>query len=108
MLHSPAEVYEPAPETVVIDNDVAVTTRDGTVLRINVYRPRGDGPFPVLMCAHPYRKDNLPKRKRGGRFSVPFQQHVLRQPSRPRFSSLTSSGRSSKFCGHLKPIGFER
>jgi len=89
MLHTPAEVYEPAPGTVLIDNDVAVTTRDGTVLRLNVYRPSGDGPFPVLMCAHPYRKDNLPKRKRSGRFSLPFQQRVLRQPSRPRFSSLT-------------------
>lgn len=78
-MRSPAEVYEPPHGAVVIGNDVAVTTRDGTMLRANVYRPRGDGPFPVLMCAHPYGKDNLPKRKRGGRFSVSFQQRVLRR-----------------------------
>ena len=42
------------------------------------------------MCAHPYGKDNLPKRKRGGGFSVEFKQRLLPQPSRRRFSNLTS------------------
>lgn len=84
------EVYAPEPGAVVVHNDAAVTTRDGTVLRANVYLPKGDGPFPVLLCAHPYGKDNIPKKKRGGRYSVSFQYHVLRQPEPVRFSSLTS------------------
>lgn len=85
------EVYDPPPGSVVIDNNVAVTVRDGTVLRVNVYRPPGDGPFPVLLCAHPYGKDNLPRRRRFGRgHTIPFQYRVLRQTARVRFSSLTS------------------
>jgi len=84
------EVYLPDPAAVVVHHDVAVTTRDTTVLRVNVYLPPGHGPFPVLLCAHPYDKDNTPKKKRWGRgYWVPFQYYVMRQPSRPRFSSLT-------------------
>jgi uncharacterized protein len=83
-------VYEPAPGAVVVLHDVAVTTRDGTVLRANVHLPSGDGPFPVVLCAHPYDKDNIPrKKKRGPGYSVPLPYRVLRQPSRLRFSSLT-------------------
>jgi len=90
LLRSPAEVYPPDPGAVVVDEDVAVTVRDGTVLRTNVYRPPGAGRFPVLMCAHPYGKDNIPKKKRWSRgYSVPFQYYLMRQPTRPRFSSLT-------------------
>ena len=88
-LHSPADVYAPAPGSIVIINDLEVTTRDGTVLRVNAYLPTGDGPFPVLLCAHPYGKDNLPERKRGGGYSVSQQYRLLRQPARLRFSSLT-------------------
>jgi predicted acyl esterase len=55
------------------ENDVPITTRDGTVLRTNVYRPTGAGPFPVLLCAHPYGKDNLPEKKRGRGYSVSQQ-----------------------------------
>jgi putative CocE/NonD family hydrolase len=86
----PTEVYLPDPGAVVVHHDMAVTTRDTTVLRVNAYLPPGEGPFPVLLCAHPYDKDNSPKKKRWGRgYSVPFQYYLLRQPSRPRFSSLT-------------------
>jgi len=45
----------------VIDRDAAVRMRDGMVLRVNVFRPLGEGPFPVLMCAHPYGKDVMPR-----------------------------------------------
>src|SRR5215467_13575403 len=31
--------------------------RDGTVLRANVYRPAGGGPWPVLLTRLPYGKD---------------------------------------------------
>jgi uncharacterized protein len=87
-LCSPVEVYEPPSGTVVVHRDVAVTTRDGTVLRVNVHLPPCDGPFPVLLCAHPYGKDNVPRKRRWG-YSLPIQYRLLRQPSGVRFSTLT-------------------
>ncbi|MDN5768972.1 MAG: CocE/NonD family hydrolase, partial [Humibacillus sp.] len=85
----PVRVYEPAPGSVTGDRDVAVTMPDGTVLRVNVFRPPGDGPFPVLLSAHPYGKDLLPSRRAGrSRFSV--QYRMMRQPDPVTFSTLTS------------------
>lgn len=40
-----------------IEFDMPATMRDGTVLRANVYRPAGDGPWPVLLTRLPYGKD---------------------------------------------------
>jgi putative CocE/NonD family hydrolase len=39
-----------------IEFDVSVPMRDGTMLRADVYRPEGDGPFPVLLQRTPYGK----------------------------------------------------
>ena len=36
--------------------DLAVPMRDGTVLRADLYRPEGDGPFPVVLARTPYNK----------------------------------------------------
>jgi uncharacterized protein len=89
-VRSPVGVYAAKPTALVIDNNVAIPTRDGTVLRANVYRPPDAGPFAVLLCAHPYGKDNLPtKKKRGRGYSVSIQYRMLRQPTRLRFSDLT-------------------
>jgi uncharacterized protein len=88
LLRPPVDVYEPATGSVRALLDLPVTVRDGTTLRVNVYLPAGDGPVPVLMSAHPYGKDNLPRRRgRGWRVSV--QYRMLRQTGRVRFSSLT-------------------
>lgn len=46
-----------APTTITIERNVPATMRDGTVLRANIYRPAGDGPFPVLLTRTPYNKD---------------------------------------------------
>lgn len=89
LLTARVDVYESAPGAVIVDRDVAVTMRDGTILRVNVHRPRGDGPFPVLLSAHPYGKDNLPTKTRFGRYRTPAQYRMLRQTSGVRFSSLT-------------------
>jgi uncharacterized protein len=89
LLHSPVDVYEAQPGALQIHHDVPVTTRDGTVLRTNVHLPGGEGPFPVLLCAHPYGKDNVPRKRRWCGYSVSFQYRVLRQPERVRFSNLT-------------------
>ena len=39
-----------------IEHDVCATMRDGAVLRADVYRPIGDGPWPVLLARMPYGK----------------------------------------------------
>jgi predicted acyl esterase len=82
------EVYEPDPGSLEVLRDLPVTVRDGTVLRVTVVLPAGGGPYPVLVSAHPYGKDNLPVR-RGRRWRVSGQYRILRQTGRVRFSSLT-------------------
>ncbi len=89
LVRPPIEVYEPSPG-IIITRDVPVPTRDGTVLRVNVHLPPGDGPFPVLLSAHPYGKDKVPAKRRLGGYSMPLQYRMLRQPNKVRFSSLTS------------------
>lgn len=70
-LARPNVVVTGPPRGVHLHRDVGVTVRDGTVLRVNVFRPKDDdGPRPVLMSAHPYGKDYLPRRS--GRGYRPF------------------------------------
>jgi uncharacterized protein len=42
---------------VLVSHDVAAPMRDGVLLRANIYRPDGDGRFPVLLSRQPYNKD---------------------------------------------------
>ncbi len=87
--HPPITVY-PMPADVVKDEDVAVQMRDGVTLRLNLYRPaNAPGPVPVLLSAHPYRKDALPKLKRGT-WSVNPQFRIMNQPEPLRISDQTS------------------
>lgn len=86
----PVSVSRHDPSTVIVDRDQPVVTRDGTVLRVNVHRPVGRGPFPVILCAHPYGKDKLPTQRRRGGYRVSFQYRVLRQPAPIAFSDLTT------------------
>ena len=44
-------------QEITVDFDVPASMRDGTVLRSNVYRPAGDGQWPVLLTRLPYGKD---------------------------------------------------
>ncbi|KRE30296.1 hydrolase [Mycobacterium sp. Soil538] len=90
IVRPPVDVYSPAPGSVTVHHDVPVTTRDGTVLRVNVYLPPRDDRYPVVLCAHPYGKDNHPrKRTRLPGYRIPFQYRALRQPAAVRFSALT-------------------
>ncbi len=47
-----------APERfeVMFEANVAMTTRDGVTLRADIYRPKADGKFPVLLQRAPYDK----------------------------------------------------
>lgn len=88
----PNATVTPPPEGVRFDRDVAVTVRDGTRLRVNVFRPEDDAPHPVILCAHPYGKDGLPKPRRRDpkRFRVPERLRVLPQSVPYQFSAWTS------------------
>lgn len=78
-----------APPDLIVDRDAAVVVRDGVTLRVNVYRPAGSDPFPAIVSAHPYGKDNVPQRK-WGRWTFSPQYRILRQPGPVAFSSETS------------------
>jgi len=48
-----ADTYE-----VTLERGVTATMRDGVVLRADIYRPKADGRFPVLLQRTPYDKRN--------------------------------------------------
>ena len=54
---------------VQVERDVAVPMRDGVVLRADIYRPAGDGKFPVLVFRTPYGKHNAAEQRRRPRES---------------------------------------
>jgi uncharacterized protein len=83
----PVTVTDPPPD-ILIEGDIDVATRDGTVLRINVLGKTDDARRPVILSIHPYGKDNLPKR-RGKKWTFSVQYRMLRQPKPVSFSALT-------------------
>jgi putative CocE/NonD family hydrolase len=80
----------PIPQTygVQVEFDVPTTMRDGTVLRANIYRPVGDGAFPVLLTRSPYGKD-LPLTATALSFEQAARRGyiVVVQDTRGRFTS---------------------
>lgn len=76
------------PQDIVVDRDVEVPTRDGTILRINVFRQDKHTARPVILSIHPYNKDDLPTKRRK-RWTFSSQYRVLRQPKPVSFSALT-------------------
>ena len=87
-LAKPPVTVTEAPPGIVADRDVSVPTRDGTVLRINIFKQGEDNARPVILSIHPYGKDNLPTR-RGKKSTYSIQYRVLRQPIPVTFSTLT-------------------
>lgn len=79
------------PQNVRLERDVVVPMRDGVRLRVNVFRPDDDLPRPVLLCAQPYGKDRLPRRRwlRGG-YEVPGQYRLMPQSEPITHSAWTS------------------
>jgi len=76
----------PAPKSyeVIVESNVEMKTRDGVTLRADIYRPKADGKFPVLLNRTPYDKyiyigDAMASAARGYVFIV--------QDSRGRFTS---------------------
>src|SRR5215203_881632 len=57
---------------IVIERDLMVAARDGVMLATDVYRPKGSGPFPVLLERTPYDK------------SAPSRSEITAADPRPR------------------------
>jgi putative CocE/NonD family hydrolase len=51
---SPAYALDPGPLPVTVEADVRATMRDGVALVADVYRPVGEGTYPVLLTRTPY------------------------------------------------------
>jgi putative CocE/NonD family hydrolase len=43
----------------VVERNATMKTRDGVTLKADIYRPAGEGTFPVLLTRTPYNKDNM-------------------------------------------------
>lgn len=78
------------PGTVRKDEDLEVRMPDGVILRLNLFRPAHvEGPLPVLLSAHPYGKDAVPKRTRTG-WKLNPQFRIMNQSAPLRISDQTS------------------
>jgi uncharacterized protein len=86
---APPVTITPPPRGVRFERDVPVAVRDGTTLRVNVFRPVAQGRYSVVMCAHPYGKDHLPKRRRIG-YLPEMQYRIMRQSAPVKVSAWTS------------------
>lgn len=76
----------PPPEQVRFERDLPIVVRDGTTLRANVFRPEGEGRYPVLLCAAPYGKDRMPTRTRAG-WRKPLQYRLASNDAPMSFSA---------------------
>jgi putative CocE/NonD family hydrolase len=91
ILRPPIKLIEPKLGTIQIDRNLEVPMRDEIKLRVNVFRPANEGQFPVILSAHPYGKDNFPRKQSGGIISrLPIQYRMLRQKGPITFSTLTT------------------
>lgn len=96
------KVTAPAPG-IRLERDVPVPMCDGAKLRVNVFRPEGPGRFPVIMSAHPYGKDTLPRRWAFGYLPLlPFR--LMPQPD--RFSVSAYAGWEAPDPGTWVPRGY--
>ncbi|MGH7559937.1 MAG: CocE/NonD family hydrolase [Gemmatimonadales bacterium] len=71
----------------VHERNVPVPMRDGVVLRADVLRPAGPGPFPVLVYRTPYGKDRAVERYSMFRRAVARGYAVVAQDVRGRYAS---------------------
>jgi uncharacterized protein len=84
----PNVIVGKVPSSVQADWDLPVKIRDGTTLRVNVFRPTASGAYPVIMSAHPYGKDRILACSRSGR-AVNSQYRLFPQPEPVSLSEWT-------------------
>ena len=61
---SKAVMSQPKKHKLIVEKDVAVPLRDGSIIRADVFRPemasKSDGEkFPIILITGPYQKDKL-------------------------------------------------
>lgn len=105
-----AESYE-----VTVERNVAAKMRDGVTLRADVYRPKAEGEFPVLLVRTPYNKSGsmgfgLKAAARGyvviaqdvrGRFESEGEWYTFKYESQEAEASLTAVASVRKTVGAL-------
>ena len=77
----------PPADSMVTELNVAVLMRDGVVLRADVYRPGGPGPFPVLVYRTPYGKHGAVESYQTHLRAVEHGYAVVLQDVRGRYES---------------------
>lgn len=76
------------PYEVTVENNVTMKTRDGVTLGADVYRPKADGKFPVLLERTPYDKHRMTYAGVGFGVKAAAQGYVyIIQDCRGRFTS---------------------
>jgi len=83
---TPTQLRAPSPDYLV-EKDVAVPMRDGTVLRADLLRPKSNSPFPVLVYRTPYGKEAALKQYKTFRRAVERGYAVMVEDVRGRYSS---------------------
>jgi hypothetical protein len=77
----------PSTRDWVIERNVEVRMRDGVLLRADIYRPKGSGPFPTLVYRTPYGKDFVLENYPTTKLAVARGYAVVIQDVRGRFHS---------------------
>jgi len=72
---------------IVVERNVEVPMRDGVILRADIYRPAGDGPFPVLVYRTPYDKRGAVESYATHRKAAEHGYAVVLQDVRGRYAS---------------------
>ena len=84
LLFSGTFAWAQVSSELVVERDVAMKTRDGITLKADIYRPAGDGKFPVLLQRTPYHKSGAVEFGRKGALRGYL---VVIQDVRGRYSS---------------------
>jgi hypothetical protein len=88
--HAASALGQSAPEAaappaqIVVEYNVIMMTRDGVKLRADIYRPDGDGNFPVLLLRTPYDKSGCGE---SARKAAARGYMVVVQDTRGRYTS---------------------
>src|SRR2546422_5899392 len=80
----PAQAAAEESHEVIVERNVAAKMRDGITLRADIYRPKEDGKFPVLLVRTPYDKTG---ETNFGLKAVARGYVVIAQDVRGRFTS---------------------
>jgi uncharacterized protein len=87
VLSNPGFSYDRQDYQVTNDKEVAASMRDGVKLYSNVYRPKAQGKFPVILIRTPYGKDRFEKTSSFLRYAVQRGYVVIVQDVRGCYSS---------------------